>query len=392
MPSHESTQQMIRCPECRTVIPLSEALTVSIREQFAEQQQLEYQQRLRQQKDEFELRLAKERDEARAETLAEEALERQARTEEMLAKDGELKRLRENELDLRRRQHELERDKATVELTVERRLAAAKNEVESVLRAEIAEQHRLRDLEKDHQVTVLREQVEAMSRRLRQGSQQLQGEVLELDVAAQLQAAFPQDRFEAIARGTKGGDILQTVVDPRGQSLGSILWECKNTKAFQDAWVQKLRRDQRATKADLAVLLTVVLPKGISHFADRGGVWVTGHHAAVPLATALRSGIAQAGRARAMSDGQGEKQMALYAYVGGKHFRQRIEAIVESALALLNDEQRERAAFERHCAARVKHVESMLRATAGLYGDVDGLVGGSLPRVARLESGPSIAA
>jgi len=121
-------------------------------------------------------------------------------------------------------------------------------------------------------------------------------------------------------------------------------------------------------------------------------VWVTGLLTALPLAAALRGGLLEIARARLAAEGQGEKQAALYEYASGKAFRQRVEAVVEAAAMILQELHKERTALERQWASREQHVHGLVRAVAGLYGDVDGIVGGSLQRIPRLELEPPKAA
>src|SRR5205823_13134263 len=155
-----------------------------------------------------------------------------------------------------------------------------------------------KDQEKDRQLEDLRKQLAEAHRRAEQGSQQRQGEVLELDLEERLHDAFPDDRVEPVAKGARGGDLFQAVHDARGQACGTILWEAKNTKIFSETWLPKLRADQRDRNADVAVLVTVALPKDIPHFAQRGGIWVTGLSTWLPLGAALRAGLIETARAR----------------------------------------------------------------------------------------------
>src|SRR5262249_48287155 len=131
------------------------------------------------------------------------------------------------------------------------------------------EQQRLKDLEKDKVIGDLRRQLEDAVRKAQQGSQQIQGEVAELDLEHQLRQAFPRDEFEVVSTGQRGADIVQRVMDPHGL-VGTITYEVKNTKNFMEGWIPKLREDQRAKGAELAVLVSAMLPKDITTFANRG--------------------------------------------------------------------------------------------------------------------------
>jgi hypothetical protein len=213
-------------------------------------------------------------------------------------------------------------------------------------------------------------------RKLQQGSQQRQGEVAESDLEAQLRQAFPLDRFEAIATGLRGADILQRVVDQGGHLCGTIIWERKNAKNFSDTWIPKLRDDQRAARAELAVLVSTTLPRDVTTvFGQYGGVWVAAPAAAVPLAGALRHELLETSRTRIVAEGQAGKQTALLAYVSGTEFRQRVEAVLDPIIGMIDDLERERRAIETHWARRRQRHEQIMRAMVGMWGDVSGIIG-----------------
>jgi hypothetical protein len=185
-----------------------------------------------------------------------------------------------------------------------------------------------------------------------------------------------------VANGQKGADIVHKVMDDQGL-VGTILYEVKNTKAFSEGWIQKLREDQRAKGAEIAVLMSSVLPREIGTFASRGGVWVTSCAACLPLAMALRWGLLEAARIRVVAENQAGKQADLLTYCGGTEFRQRIEAILDPVLALVEDLDKERQATETLWSRRRKRHEQIARGIAGLYGDVSAILG-TLPRIQRL--------
>src|SRR3972149_2166032 len=139
-------------------------------------------------------------------------------------------------------------------------------------------------MEKEHTIVSMQKQIEELKRKAEQGSQQLQGEVHELELEALLREKFPLDSIEPVPKGEHGGDILQRVAGPMGQTCGTILWEVKRTKNWSDGWLVKLREDQRTAKAEVAVIVSQVLPKGVETFELIDGVWVTQPRAALPVA------------------------------------------------------------------------------------------------------------
>jgi len=303
---------------------LTRALTQEIHERVEQEYQAKLDQQLALKADEYELRVAAEREKARQDAMRQDAVQRQAAQEELAAVQVELAQRRDAELTLLREKRELEAAKATLALDLERRVAGERQRIEAQVRDALSEQYRLKELEKDRQLEELRQQLAEAHRRADQGSQQRQGEVLELDLEARLHEVFPHDRVEPVAKGARGGDVVHVVCDSRGQVCGTILWEAKNTKTYSDDWLSKLRADQREKNADVSVLVTASLPKDIPHFALRGSVWVTGLSTWLPLAAALRAGLIDTARARQAQQGQAEKQAVLYRYLSGVEFRQRI--------------------------------------------------------------------
>ena len=127
----------------------------------------------------------------------------------------------------------------------------------------------------------MQRQIEVLKQKAEQGSQQLQGEVQEMELESLLAAKFPTDLVEPVPKGEFGGDILHKVHSPSGQTCGSILWESKRARNWSDTWLGKLRNDQRAAKADVAVLVSRVLPKETVAFDFIDGVWVVEPRCAV---------------------------------------------------------------------------------------------------------------
>ncbi len=133
-----------------------------------------------------------------------------------------------------------------------------------------------------------------------------------------------------VAKGEIGGDIVHTVNGQVGSPAGIILWELKNTKNWSDGWLAKLRDNKRAAKADIALIISTALPKGVETFDLIDGVYVAHPHCAVPVALTLRQGLLEVANARTTQAGQQSKAEQVYQYLTGVRFKQRIEAIVET--------------------------------------------------------------
>lgn len=300
----------------------------------------------------------------------------------LMEREREFKEL---ELSLRRKNQEIEEKQATVELEIQRKLDSERGRIACETAERINEEHRLRSLEKDKQLSDMKRQIEELQKKSEQGSQKLQGDVLEIEVERILRENFPFDKIEAISNGVRGGDIIQTVITKSGKVVGKIIWEMKNTKSFSDAWICKLKDDQRCASADFAVLVTQALPKGVPSLSCHEGVWVTDFSTYIGIANALRMMIIGVDQARILSSNMDEKVGALYTYLTGVQFKQRIEAIVETFVSMHSSLQKEKAAITRNWAAREQQINRILIGTTGMYGDIQGIVGADLPRIQALE-------
>jgi hypothetical protein len=197
------------------------------------------------------------------------------------------------------------------------------------VKRESDDEQRRKVAEKEEVIAGMQRTIEELRRKAEQGSQQIQGEVLELELEALLRAKFPIDLIEPVPKGEIGGDVLQRVIGPAGLVCGTILWESKRTKNWSDGWLAKLREDQRSAKAEMAMIVSQVLPKGTESFNFVEGVWITEPRCAIPVAIALRQSLIELATARQSAEGQQTKMELVYQYLTGSRFRQRVEAIVE---------------------------------------------------------------
>ena len=231
----------------------------------------------------------------------------------------------------------------------------------------------------------MQRQIEELKRRAEQGSQQLQGEVQELELESLLHTVFPLDTIEPVAKGEHGGDVIQRVMGPLGQLCGSILWESKRTKNWSDGWLAKLRDDQRAAKAEAAMIVSQALPANVETFNLIDGVWVTSHRCAIPVAIAVRHSLIELATARQAGEGQQTKMALVYQYLTGPRFRHRIEAIVEKFADMQQDLDKERKTMTRLWAKCEEQIRGVVESTAGMYGDLQGIAGRTLQEIEGLE-------
>ena len=301
------------------------------------------------------------------------------RDEQLAEKEQKLKQSQAAELELRKRQRDLESEKAELELEVERKLNEGRQKLREETLKQFEEKHLLRDAEKDKMISDLKRNMADMERRLEQGSQQLQGEVLEIELESLLRRTFPIDSIAEVAKGVSGGDVVQTVMDQRGSKCGQILWESKRTKNWSNSWLTKLKDDIRSSRAQCGVIVSEALPDDVRHFMFMDGVWVCNWSCVAALASALRQGLIEIGRSQLSAQGQQEKMAVLYSYLSSSEFRHRIEAIVDSLVAMEQDLASEKRAQTARWTKRGKQIQRSIETSASLYGDLQGILGATLP-------------
>ncbi|MFQ5735509.1 MAG: DUF2130 domain-containing protein [Thermodesulfobacteriota bacterium] len=402
--------QTITCPYCNREIPLTETLSRQMRESVRKEFEQDARAReteLKKREDELGRR-AREIEEAKKtaeETIARRMAVEKARIaaqeekkarqgvqgelqglrERMAEKEKEAEQARNFEIELRRERQKFEDDKKRFELDVQRRLDAEREKIKSQAIEIFSEEHRLKDSEKDKKINDMLKTIEELKRKGEQGSMQTQGEVLEEELEELLKARFPVDVIEPVPKGIRGADILQRIYTRSGQSCGTIVWELKRTKLWSDDWISKLKDDQREVRAEMAVLVSEALPKDITTFRQVDGVWVSAIPFAVSLAEALRLGLIDVAKARVSAEGKGEKMETMYNYLCGPEFRQKVEAIVEGFRAMKEDLEKEKKFFIKNWAKREKQIERVVLNTVRMYGDMQGIIGASLPELASLE-------
>jgi len=396
----------ITCPNCKSEIKLTESLAAPL----IESTRRDFEKRLAQKdvditkrekalskaKEAFDEQVAEKVKQERAKIVAEEskkaklaaATDLEQKTKELSdlqevlkQRNAKLAEAQKAQAELLKKQRELDDAKREFELTVEKRVQEGLGAIREQARKEAEEQQKLKVAEKEQIITSMQKQIEELKRKSEQGSQQLQGEVQELELEALLRAKFPFDTIEPVPKGEHGGDALHRVNGPLGQFCGTILWESKRTKNWSDGWLTKLRDDQRTAKAEVAVIVSQVLPKGVETFEPIDGVWVTHPRVALPLAVSLRQALVDIASARKASEGQQTKTEMVYQYLTGPRFRQRVEAIVEAFSSMQEDLNTERKAITKQWAKREEQIERVMQATVGMYGDLQGIAGKTLQEI-----------
>lgn len=410
-------EPILHCPNCNHEIRLTESLAAPLieetRRRFQEQlankdaevarkiealrQEREQLAKAREQiEDKVTQRLAAERGQI---VVAEAKKAREAAAAELQSKVAEADELRkilesnnaklaeaqQAQAELMRKERALDEAKRELDLTVEKRVQSTVDDIRAKAKQEADEAARLRVLEKDQTIESMARTIEELKRKAEQGSQQSQGEVLEIELEELLRGRFPSDLIEPVGKGELGADVVQQVNGSIGQSAGIILWESKRTKAWSDSWLPKLRDDQRRCGADVALIISQALPKHIEQFDLVDGVWIAHPRYAVPVAVALRQTLIEVSNSRLVQQGQQSKMEQVYQYLTGTKFRQRVEAVVEKFNDMREDLDKERKFMVRQWAKRETQIVSVIESTVGMVGDLQAIAGKAMPEIPSLD-------
>jgi len=396
----------ITCPNCQTQIEITEVISTQLRASIRDELETELglvRQKLKQQQED----LAKKQQELQEKVQAvEEQVEAKLAAERPVLEQAIRQRLREEqdlelkdkaaviaelqakvqeatakELIFLKEKRELQEKARNVDLEVERRLQEQLQAVREQAAKDMEEQQKLKLMESEQKVQTLLKQIEDLKRRAEQGSQQAQGEVLEIALEELLKGLFPTDAIEPVPKGVRGADVVQRVFDDSGLDCGLILWESKRTRHWSKDWLPKLRDDLRMVGASRSVIVSEQLPEHIRHFGQVDGVWVASWACVHPVAVMLRESLIGVAKSRRALDGQHGKMELVYNYLTGQEFCNRVSGIAEAFVTMRQDLEREKQVFQTQWNKRAKQLERVLLNTTGLYGDLQGIIGSTLPEI-----------
>ncbi|TFV48305.1 DUF2130 domain-containing protein [Bradyrhizobium niftali] len=217
-----STEPTLQCPNCNHEIHLTESLAAPLlaetRQRFQEQlaskdaelaRKVEAlrlaREQLTREREQLEDRVAQRLAIERAQLASSEGRKaREAAAAELQAKEAEAAELRaslannnlklaeaqKQQAELMRQQRALEEEKRELDLTIEKRVHASIGEIQTKARQDADEAARLRVAEKDQTIESMARTIEELKRKAEQGSQQSQGEVLELELEELLRGRF----------------------------------------------------------------------------------------------------------------------------------------------------------------------------------------------------------
>ncbi len=399
----------ISCPYCEKSFPLTEGLSHHLIEQYED----EYEAMLNKERAELEQRVSKEQErksakqyQAQLDNLKEQLQESndlqkksksqlesakkkaadQAREDadlqlaelkdDLINKDKKLLEFRAAEVQLRKEKKQVEEQKADLVLEVERKLEAERR----IIELKISESFSLKEAELKKKISDAQKANEELTRKLEQGSQQLQGEVLELEVESLLQQAYPFDEIEPVKKGARGADVIQTVKLRSGGVCGKIVWETKRAENWSNNWIPKLKEDLQRVTGDIAVLVSTKFPANVNDgIVQHEGVWLVRPELVSGLSAALRTVLIESQRQKAVSAGKGEQMEALFDYITSNQFAQRVRAVVENYETMRIDLEKEKSAMQRLWKKRETQIGRISDQMLAVCGELQGISATSLP-------------
>ncbi len=306
--------------------------------------------------------------------------------------EEKLKNARRKELDFLQKEQALKTKEAELEIEIQQRLMNERNKLSVEIRqieqqriAQMELEFGLKLAEKDKQLDDQKRLAEEMRRKAEQGSMQLQGEVQELLLEEILRSAFVFDRIDPVGKGIRGADCIQTVCNNFGQECGKIIYESKRTLSFANDWIEKLKADMRLNGADVAIIVTQVLPKDMERFGEREGVYICSFLEVKSLAAVLRSGIMKVFTATKSGENKGEKMYMLYDYLTSSEFSEQWKAMREGFMSLKMSILKERDMMEKLWKSREKQLEKIMLNAAHIKGSVEGIAGSDAVNLTLLE-------
>ena len=394
----------INCPNCNHSFDVEDVLSKRLEVQFqqklaaerkalndklnAEQKVLEdskaaFEVKKRKENELFNERLQKALLDQRAETekkVNEEfALKLKAQAEELAEKKLKINQMQKQEIEIMRREAKLKEEQESLELKLEKQMLEKQSEIEEKARIKQQAEFDLKEAELIKKMDDQKKLIEEMKRKAEQGSMQLQGEIQELVIEEQLRQQFPFDMIEEVPKGIRGADSVQTVINSTQKECGKIVFESKRTKDFSEKWIEKLKDDQRIVKAEIAVLISAVLPKSINGFGLKDGVWICDFQNFVPLVQVLRQMLIKVQSTKQAEENKGDKMEMMYSFVTSEAFSSRIHAIVEGFSNMKSELDQEKRAMNRIWSRREKQIDKVIENTVSLHGSIEGIAGKSFP-------------
>jgi len=370
-----STKTTIKCPNCQTNIDINKILYHQLEKEL--QQATQKQLKIEKQKLQEEVKREIREEQSKSMALLEK---------ELKEKSEQVKELNETKAQIAKLQREKEeiesKAKLEAQLALDRELKLEKAKIAKILE----EQNELKLKQKDEQIEQIKRELENARRKAEQGSMQTQGEALELAIESWLRSQFPFDNIEEVKKGAFGADCVQTIHTREIQNCGVICYESKNTKAWSDSWIPKLKQDMISVNADLGVLVTSVYPKNMQRMGFIDGIWVCSLEEFKGSSSLLRESLIRINQTMQSQENRSDKMSLLYNYMTSNEFAMQMRAIVDGFIKMQEELDKEKRSLMASWKRRQKTIDGVLANTTEMYGALQGIAGsGAIAHIEALE-------
>lgn len=372
----------IICPSCKTEFEPTDAIRDEVQKELRTQMMDWQKKKEEEYRKKEQERMAQVEDQLRKQIQGDMEVQLRSLQQANMDNEAKLKQAREKELEFIKKEQDLVSREQELDIRVQQTLLQERNKLMDIIKKEEEERSKLKDQQHEMQLKQLEKQLEdqkklaeEMKRKAEQGSMQLQGEVQELALESLLRNAFPFDVVSEVGKGVRGADCIQTIRNSFGQECGRIIYESKRTKDFGADWIEKLRTDMRSQGADIAVLVTQAMPKGMDCFGEKDGVWICSFGEVSALAGVLRELVIKVYNASKNQENKGDKMTLLYNYLTSSEFSEQWKAIREGFMSMKISIQKERDQMEKLWKAREKQLEKVLLNAAHVKGSIEGIAG-----------------
>jgi hypothetical protein len=287
---------------------------------------------------------------------------------------------------------QLQREKGEIKELVEAEAELKFNDLLSQEREKIksaeSEKNKLDVQKRDKLIADLQKQLEDTQKKLEQGSNKLTGEVTEIELRQFLRTTYPIDDIQDVPSGVKGGDVFQIVKNNIGAPSGTILYERKQTQAFSEGWVSKLKEDGRTAKSDVLVIVTSAMPKDNTETHFRDGVWVCAFDDLPLLTILLRDGLIKQSAALVSQQNSGAKTEMLYQYLLSNDFKNHILGILDAFRKMDKAVSKEKEDTVKRLAEREAHIYQAKHSILSFWGRIEGITTNGLDQQMKMLDEP----
>ena len=337
------TIETIDCPHCEAEIDVREVLasqvaeavkrksedleahhrsknsTLADRERAIEQKEANFQSRVA---DEVTSKLAEKESQIKQRMLKDQELASKAKDSELEALHQQLSNYRKLDAENESLKRELANTEDKVRLEEQQKLSQDRAKIREEAIASTTAQYDSQLAEYQLQLSQTQKALQDAQRKASQRSQQLQGEVAELNIEEALRNEYVDDEIAEVPKGIPGADCELIVNGKTLKPAGSILIESKAAQTFRKEYLEKFKNDLAESDAILGVLVTRTLPAsaGQQLFLQDGPIFIAHTSVAMMCIAILRNQLITTNRRKAVEDFRASKAEQLYSLVTSEDF------------------------------------------------------------------------